>query len=62
MVKAKITNKNGYNCAPHGSKVEHFECGTVVEGKVAVWALADKAANRMLDKKAMGRAPENKGR
>lgn len=49
MSRAKITNKNGYDCAPNGCRVEHFVFGTVVEGKVAEWALADKAASRMFD-------------
>lgn len=49
MTRAKITAKNGYNCAPRGFKVEHFPFGTVVDGQVAEWALADRAASRMFD-------------
>lgn len=49
MSKAKITKKDGYRCAPQGHTVETFAYGTVVEGKVAEWALADQAASRMFD-------------
>ena len=50
-MKAKITRKEGYRCAPDGRTVEVFECGEIVTGQVAKWALADKAARRMMDKK-----------
>ena len=39
MIKAKITNAAGYNCAPLGHTVEHYPYGAAVEGKVAKWAL-----------------------
>lgn len=60
VMKAKITNKNGYECFPGGFKLKRFEFGEIVTGQVAEWALADKAAKRMLEKKAKGAAPENK--
>ena len=44
MIKAKITNPTGYNCAPLGHTVEHYPFGAAVEGKVAKWALADGKA------------------
>ena len=50
MKKAKITNKDGYKCAPAGHTVVTIPFGTVVEGKVAEWALADKAAKAMFAK------------
>jgi|AntAceMinimDraft_11_1070367.scaffolds.fasta_scaffold00326_13 hypothetical protein len=49
MATAKITKKDGYRCAPDGIRVSTFGFGEIVEGKVADWALADKAAQRMFD-------------
>lgn len=50
MIKrAKITAKDGYKCAPTGCKVEVFPFGSIVDGKVADWALADKSASAMFD-------------
>lgn len=64
MSKAKITKKDGYECAPDGHTVVTFECGAIVDGRVADWACADRAASRIMDKKRktknMGAAPENK--
>ena len=54
MSKAKITKSDGYRCAPEGHTVVSFPAGSIVTGKVAEWALADKAASRMFD------APETK--
>ena len=48
-MRAKITLKGGYNCAPAGSRVEHFAEGEIVTGRVAKWALADKAASAMFN-------------
>lgn len=48
-MRAKITRKEGYRCAPHGSVVEFFPCGSIVSGKVADCALEDHAAARMFD-------------
>lgn len=65
MAKAKITAEQGYRCAPDGHTVRVFACGDVVQGQVAEWALADKAARRIMDgkprpkNKAMA-PPENK--
>jgi len=47
--RAKITAAEGYKCAPNGCKVEMFPFGSIVDGKVADWALADKAASAMFD-------------
>lgn len=63
MTKAKITKPEGYRCAPDGSTVQHFAFGTKVEGKVADWALADGAAQRMFDPREETKvesAPETK--
>lgn len=49
MTQAKITKQEGYRCAPNGAEVEHFSFGQIVEGKVAEWALADHAAQRMFE-------------
>lgn len=49
MTQAKITKQEGYRCAPDGVNVVTFGFGTIVTGKVADWALADKAAQRMFD-------------
>lgn len=49
MTKAKITRQDGFECAPLGYKVELFPVGSIVDGKVAKWALADKAASAMFD-------------
>lgn len=51
MTKAKITKPNGYDCAPAGHTIVHFPCGAIVEGQVAEWALQDRAAQRILDKR-----------
>lgn len=61
-MKAKITSKEGYRCAPEGHTVVRFGFGEIVTGKVAEWALADGAAKRMFErkKKDAGAAPENK--
>lgn len=48
-MRAKITKTEGYRCAPNGAIVEVFPEGTVVTGKVAEWALADRAASAMFD-------------
>lgn len=72
MSKAKITAKDGYRCAPEGHTVVTIPYGEIVTGKIAEWALQDKAASRMLESrgrpkknpveenKNMGSAPENK--
>lgn len=49
MSKAKITAPLGFKCCPQGHTVQTFPQGMVVEGKVAEWALAAKAASRMFD-------------
>lgn len=49
MSKAKITKQDGYRCAPEGATVKTFAFGQIVEGKVAEWALADNAAQRMFE-------------
>ena len=50
MIKrAKITKKDGYKCAPQGHTVETFAEGTIVEGQVAEWAIADHAGQAMFD-------------
>lgn len=54
MSKAKITKQDGYRCAPEGHTVILFPAGSIVTGKVAEWALDDRAASRMFD------APETK--
>lgn len=56
MMKAKITRKGGYSCCPEGHTVETFAVGEIVEGKIAEWAVADRAASRMMEKKP----PKNK--
>ena len=49
MARAKITNKNGYTCAPLGYRVEVFSYGAIVDGRVAEWAMADRSASAMFD-------------
>ena len=61
MVKAKITNKDGYRCYIMGQLVVS-EFGAEVEGRVAEFALADKSAKRIMRKKDAGAAPENKSK
>lgn len=65
MTKAKITRDGGYTCCPDGHTPATYQKGEVVTGQVAEWALADRAASRMVGKKppknkAM-KPPENKG-
>ena len=65
MTTAKITRKEGYRCAPDGSRVELFAFGSVVSGKVAEWAIADGAASRMFDPRTDTQAttaPETKAK
>lgn len=49
MTRAKITHPDGYRCSPSGARVEVFAFGEIVTGKVADWALADHAGQRMFD-------------
>lgn len=49
MTRAKITKKDGYRCAPKGAVIEVFQFGEIVDGQVAEWALADRAASRLFD-------------
>lgn len=65
--RAKITKKDGYRCAPEGHTVITIPFGTVVEGKIAEWALADRAASRLFDPRepesiAQDTPPETKGK
>lgn len=67
MTKAKITAAQGYPCAPDGHTVITIPCGTVVEGQIAEWALADRCASRLMGKaepleNKSERPPENKKR
>lgn len=66
MSKAKITCDGGYTCCPDGHTPTTFAKGEVVNGEVAEWALADRAASRLMDKKSPPKnkamtPPENKG-
>lgn len=45
-MQATITDKSGFTCAPDGHTVVTFECGDVVTGKVAKWAVDAGAADR----------------
>lgn len=49
MTQAKITKKDGYRCSPNGFTIETFAFGQIVEGRVAQWALDDRAAQRLFD-------------
>jgi len=49
MTRAKITKREGYKCAPQGFKVTMFPFGTIVEGRVAEWALSAHAASAMFE-------------
>ena len=65
MKKAKITNKDGYRCAPDGHTVIVIPFGTVVDGQIAEWALADKAASAMfapVEERKVVAPPETKKR
>ena len=46
-MKAKITKPEGYRCSPMGFLIVTFDKGTIVEGKVAEWAVADGAAKKI---------------
>ena len=43
-MQAKITDLKGYRCAPDGAVVVCYSCGDIVRGDVAIWAIADGAA------------------
>lgn len=51
MAKAKIT-ADEYKCCPDGHTEVTFAKGDVVTGQIAEWALADRAASRLMEKKA----------
>lgn len=46
---AKITRKGGYKCAPKGHTVVVIPEGEIVTGKIAKWAIADRAGRAMFD-------------
>ena len=48
-MKAKITNPNGYKCAPEGHTIMHFDAGSIVEGVVAEMAILDGHATVFQD-------------
>jgi hypothetical protein len=48
-MKAKITNPNGYKCAPEGHTIIHFDAGAIVEGVVAEMAILDGHAMAFQD-------------
>jgi hypothetical protein len=48
-MKAKITNPNGYKCAPEGHTIMHFDAGAIVEGVVAEMAILDGHAMAFQD-------------
>jgi hypothetical protein len=50
-MKARITKKDGYSCAPNGYAIVTFPYGVEVEGQVAEWAVSDMAARRLFDKR-----------
>ena len=62
MTKAKITKKDGYTCYPDGVTKTHYAHGDVVHGKVADWAVAERAASVMLEKKPSKVKLETKGK
>ncbi len=49
-MKAVITKKDGFKCAPTGAIVEDFAFGCEVTGQVAEWAV-DAGAAKVLGKK-----------
>jgi hypothetical protein len=51
MTKAIITAQNGYRCAPCGAVVVRFDCGDMVDGSVAEWAVSDGAAQYLTETK-----------
>lgn len=60
-MKAKIT-VDEYRCAPDGHTVVAFARGAIVTGEVARMALADRAAQRMLETKVEGPTETKRGR
>ena len=70
MQRAKITNKDGYRCAPEGHTVVTIPFGDIIEGDMAKAAIASrdaqalgpqkKAKGKSSETKAKGAAPENK--
>ena len=60
MTKAKITNADGYKCAPLGYRLEYFAFGEIVEGQVAEWAVQDRAASRVIEKRPYKKRLETK--
>ena len=48
-MKAKITNPNGYKCAPEGHTIMHFDACSIVEGVIAEMAILDGHAMAFQD-------------
>ena len=48
-MRAKITKKDGFTCAPEGHTVVTIPCGTIVEGDVAKMALSAHAGARIME-------------
>lgn len=46
-MRAIITNKSGFNCAPEGHTAVNFPFGAEVDGQVAVWAVRTGNAERL---------------
>ena len=65
MASAKIILKDGFTCAPNGHTVVVYPFGSVVDGKVAEWAIKSQAAKKLTPKihnKKLNPKIENKAR
>jgi hypothetical protein len=61
MQRAKVTNKDGYMCAPDGHTTITIPFGEILTGDMAKAAIASNEAKAMgPERKAKGAAPENK--
>jgi hypothetical protein len=49
MKYAKITKPEGFTCCPDGHTRTTFNKGETVSGKVAEWALQERAASAVFD-------------
>ena len=63
-MKAKITAPNGFRIAPQGHTVERFAAGEIVTGYIAEKAVANGAAEEILETKVIQdiETPEKKHR
>lgn len=65
MKSAKITKADGFTCCPDGHTKTTFPKGETVSGRVAEWALKERAASAIFDPRSEAKIvspPETKSK